>query len=141
MPAAKVDELMDIWAATVAKHHEDPPFTDHQSLYAKIDSISLGHVPWQSFTCSYQGELPQVTNPPDWMKKRYDVWFRDPQQVIHNILSNPDFDGKFDYSPFQEFQDGKRQWCDFMSGDWSWNQATSSTLYYHPHSLLICIIV
>lgn len=133
MSAGKVDELMDIWAATVARHGEDPPFTNHRHLQAKIDSISLGHVPWQSFTCSYQGELPQITNPPDWMKKKHNVWFRDPRQVVHNILSNPDFNGQIDYIPFQEFGDGKRQWSDFMSGDWPWKQAVSSILYFRLH--------
>lgn len=127
MSAAKTDEPSDIWAVTAAKHGEDPPFANHQSLHDKVDSIYLGHVPWQSFTCSYHGELPHVANPPDWMKETYEVWFRDPRQVVHNILANTDFDGEFDYSPFQEFEDGQRQWSDFMSGNWSWDQAVSLT--------------
>ena len=122
MSAGNIDELMELWAATVAKHDDDAPFVNHRDLYAKIDAINLGHsIPWQSFTVSYDGEIP--TQPPDWMTKTYEVHYRDPRKVIHALLSNPDFKDEFEYAPFQEVDDGKRRYCDFMLGDWCWKQA------------------
>jgi hypothetical protein len=40
------------------------------------------------------------------MTSEYDVWFQDPQLLIHNIISNPDFKDEFDYAPVQEYSDG-----------------------------------
>jgi len=37
------------------------------------------------------------------MTSEYDVWFRNPRLLVHHILSNPDFDGKIDYAPVQEY--------------------------------------
>jgi len=124
MSAGKIDELMELMDATLAHHDDRAPFANHRELYKKIDEIGLGHVPWQSFTASYNGELP--ANPPDWMSKSYSVYYRDPREVIHTILSNPDFKDEIDYAPFREFGDGKRRWSDFMSGDWCWKQAVSN---------------
>jgi len=56
------------------------------------------------------------------MDKEYQLWYRDPRKVVHNILANPDFSTTLDYIPYHDFQDGKRRYCDFMSGDWAWDQ-------------------
>ncbi|KAI6154962.1 hypothetical protein BKA82DRAFT_22386 [Pisolithus tinctorius] len=55
----------------------------------------------------------------------YDIWFRDPKDVIHDMLSRPNFLRDMDYRPFWEYESAtdKRQWEDFMSGDWAWTQA------------------
>ncbi|KAG2127159.1 uncharacterized protein EDB93DRAFT_1257267 [Suillus bovinus] len=44
---------------------------------------------------------------------------------MHNMLSNPDFEGEFDYAPLQEYDTSNGAHCfkDFMSGDWCWKQA------------------
>lgn len=122
MPASKIDELMDIWAATSVHDDRPPPFNDHNDMQKKIDEISLGHVPWQSLTAQYTGHVP-LQGAPTWMKKKYEIWFRDPRKIVHNILANPDFNGEFDYTPYQEFRDGVRTWGNFMSGNWAWKQA------------------
>ncbi|TDL13740.1 hypothetical protein BD410DRAFT_817270 [Rickenella mellea] len=58
------------------------------------------------------------------MEDEHVVWFRDPHNVIKNMLSNPDFHLEFDYAPFREEDaNGQRRWGNFMSGDWAWNQA------------------
>jgi Plavaka transposase len=76
----------------------------------------------------YQGAVPEDGEIPTWMLQNHKVYYRDPRQVVHNILSNVDFQGEFDYTPFREFISGKRQWCDFMSRNWAWDQAVSFTL-------------
>ncbi|OBZ74375.1 hypothetical protein A0H81_05452, partial [Grifola frondosa] len=117
-----VDELMDLWLATLLKHNDHAPFTNHKDLHDTIDSTHLGDVKWESFEMKYSGEMPEH-NIPQWMTAGYDVWFRDPRTVIRNMLANPDFDGHIDYGPFREFMDGERRLKDFMSGDWAWKQA------------------
>jgi len=59
------------------------------------------------------------------MTAKYQVWFRDPRKVIRNILANPDLVNDIDYIPYRDFEDGKRRYCDFMSGDWAWKQCVS----------------
>ena len=56
------------------------------------------------------------------MTTDYQLWFRDPRKVIHNILANPDLADGVDYIPYREFEDTKRRYGDFMSGDWAWEQ-------------------
>jgi hypothetical protein len=125
MSAGNVDTLMDLWAASLLQHNDNPPFTNVKDLRDAIDAIDLGHVSWESFTIKYSGELPQTTTVPEWMKTSYEVWYRDPLEVVHNMLSNPDFNDQFNYSPFQEFEDDKRKWSNLMSGNWAWTQAAS----------------
>ena len=59
------------------------------------------------------------------MDEEYQLWYRDPRTVVHNILANPDFSATLDYIPYRDFQDGKRRYCDFMSGNWAWDQCVS----------------
>ncbi|KAG2116938.1 hypothetical protein DEU56DRAFT_874133 [Suillus clintonianus] len=107
-------------------HGDTPPFMNHTDMYNTIDSTPLGGVPWQSFSSQYNRILPDdLDDVPSWMKSEYDVWFRDPRLLVHNIVSNPDFKDEFDYMPLQEYSvsDGTHQFQDFMSGDWCWKQA------------------
>jgi hypothetical protein len=128
MSAGDIDFVFNLWAASLAAHGDTPPFTNHTDMYDTIDSTPLGDVPWQSFSSQYNGILPDdLDDIPSWMKSEYDVWFRDPQLLVHNIISNPDFKDEFDYAPLQEYSvsDGAHQFQDFMSGDWCWKQAVS----------------
>ncbi|KAG1816667.1 uncharacterized protein BJ212DRAFT_1446794 [Suillus subaureus] len=110
-------------AATLAKHHDTPPFADHKDLHNVIDAMQLGDVPWQCFSAQYTGEQPEVV--PPWMDEEFEVWYRDPCAMAHNILANPTYKDEIDYVPFCEYDasDEMRQWKDFMSGDWAWQQA------------------
>ena len=59
------------------------------------------------------------------MVKEYTVYSRNPLTVIQNMISNPAFNGQFDYSPYAEFEDKSRRRSDVMSGDWAWEKAAS----------------
>ncbi|KAG1839875.1 hypothetical protein F4604DRAFT_1885178 [Suillus subluteus] len=124
MPANQADRLLNLWATTLLKHGESPPFADHQDLYATIDSIPLGEVKWQGFSCTYSDEKPDGSYPP-WMDGSYDVWYRDPREVVRNMLANPAYSDEMDYRPYREYStDGdERQFRDLMSADWAWEQA------------------
>ncbi|CDO77042.1 hypothetical protein BN946_scf184403.g17 [Trametes cinnabarina] len=122
MSGSKIDELMQLWACTLPED-QDPPFTSHQHLYATIDAVSCGEVPWQTFSVSYNGAIPDGAMP-SWMIREYDVWFRDPRLVLRNQYSNPDFAADIHWAPRQLLlANGKRQYRDFMSGDWAWKEA------------------
>jgi len=57
-----------------------------------------------------------------WKFNTYDVWYRDPHQVIHNILASSELASEMDYVPYREYDtsNDQRCWEDFMSGDWAW---------------------
>ncbi|KAF9780630.1 hypothetical protein BJ322DRAFT_1164944, partial [Thelephora terrestris] len=117
-----INDLLDIWSATLVPHNDVPPITSHRDLHSQIDAIGLGNIPWRSYTAQYQWLLPEDGPVPEWMRKKYPIWYRDPRKVIHHILANPEFTSGIDYAPHQDFQDGERQYKDFMSGDWAWEQ-------------------
>jgi hypothetical protein len=117
-----IDQLLDIWKVTLVPHGDVPPITDHKDLHAKIDAIELGNVQWKSYTAQYQWLRPESGPVPEWMKTDYHLWYRDPRQVIHHILANPEFASGIDHTPHRDFEDEKRQYRDFMSGNWAWDQ-------------------
>ncbi|KAG1871682.1 hypothetical protein F4604DRAFT_1926063 [Suillus subluteus] len=108
MPATQINKLLDLWASTLTKHNDRPPFANYHDLYKTINNIPVGDVKWQSFSTQYAGEQPDV---------------------VQNMLGNPDYTQEFDYCPYCEFStDGDvHQWKDFMSGNWAWDQAISTT--------------
>ncbi|KAG2029542.1 hypothetical protein BDR03DRAFT_936818 [Suillus americanus] len=123
MSTGQIDTLLDLWVATLIQYDDSPPFASHRDLYDTIDSTPLGDVAWESFSMSYKGVKP-AENVPPWMKATYEVWFRDPCLLIHNILANPDFDGEIEYTPYRDYDDNNQ--CCFkknFSGDWAWTQA------------------
>ncbi|KIK75501.1 hypothetical protein PAXRUDRAFT_78192, partial [Paxillus rubicundulus Ve08.2h10] len=124
MSTSQIDILLDLWAAMLLKYGNRSPFAHHHHLYKTIDSTSLGDIKWQNFSVSSTGDIP-TTNPPVWMQQRYEVWFQDPCLVAHKILSNHSFAENVDFQPFREYstEGNVRQFQDFMSGDWVWDQA------------------
>ncbi|KAJ6610863.1 hypothetical protein B0H10DRAFT_2290441 [Mycena sp. CBHHK59/15] len=120
MSAGAIDELMQNWASR--PNTPDPPFADHEDLYNTIDATDLGHVPWESFTVRYNRPIDPGDITP-WKTQEYIVHFRDPRLVLHQQLANPDFKSEMDFAPKQVFVDGRREYEDFMSGNWTWRQA------------------
>jgi hypothetical protein len=128
MSAGAIDELMQNWAAR-PESAGDPPFADHEDLYNTIDATEIGHVPWESFTVSYNKPLvPGDVTP--WKTQEYVVHFRDPRKVLHQQLANPDFKAEMDFAPKQVFgEGGSRVYQDFMSGNWAWRQAVRVSVF------------
>lgn len=140
MSEANINTLMELWAASLIKHDDIPPFIHASHLYATIDAIQQGDAPWECFTVKYSGSLPEGP-PPSWMAREHRVWFRNPLTVILNILKNGDFATKTDFAPYRDFNpNGKRKWQNFMSGNWSWRKAVSyivTSLPYYKRFLII----
>jgi hypothetical protein len=139
MSAGDIDFLLGLWGASLAIHDDEPPFSKAKHLYETIDSTPLGDSGWESFALLYNGHRP-VGNTPPWMEAEYDVWFRDPRDLVHNLLSNSDFKSSFDYSPYQEHTTtGIHRFQDFMSGNWAWNQAVG--LQYSVGGPVLILII
>lgn len=130
MPAGNINSILELWAASLAKHNTAPPFRNHADLYDTIDSTPLGGVNWESFHITYNGPLPDGDAPP-WMTDEHSVFFRDPLTIAHNMLANPEFKGEIDFAPLREYSPGTRpirRLHNFMGGEWAWNQAVSKRL-------------
>ena len=123
----KTDRLLELWTATLIHLGIPPPIHDHVDLLRQIDSVPLGSIPWECFNLKYDGPLPETGRPPEWMVTEYEVWFRDPGEVIKGILANPEFDGHIDYSAYQESENSRRRYSNMMSGDWAWRQSVRQT--------------
>lgn len=122
MSIGNIDILLRLWAASLAQYDGSPPFLNHRDLYNAIDATSIGGVPWQNATLSYDGPLPD--QPPPWMQSGYTIWFRDPRLLFKSMLENPGFAKSFDYRPYRQYDTrGSRSYEHFMSGDWAWDQA------------------
>jgi Plavaka transposase len=129
MSKGNIDILMQLIAAwEISRFGEDsanPPFRDGKQMNDVIDSIPLGDVPWEGFKVRYNGDVP-ANAAPSWMTKEYEVWYRNPLDVMESQIGNPDFAHEQDYSPKQLMGQNKlRQYTDFMSAQWAWDQAVS----------------
>jgi len=96
MSHSQADRLMQIWATHTARDGGTTPFANSKELHDTIDAIKEGDAPWHSFRVGYNGERPQE-RAPSWMDDSYQVFYRNPRQVIHTLLNNRKFDGNFDY--------------------------------------------
>ena len=106
-------------------------------MYKTIDRTLLGDIPWSSFSLKYNGEKPP-DDVPSWMDDTFEICYRNPRAVIHEILAHPEFKDQMDYKPYRKYdcKSMKRQWQDFMSADWAWMQAVrflGSMLYSINH--------
>jgi len=124
--------LLNLMNTLLASHGKHVPFQNHSDMHDTIDATTLGEAPWEHFTLNYNGPLPEGVSwedIPTWMTEEHEVWFRDPVTLLENLLSNPDFKDEFDYTPYQErTADGSHRFHDFMSENWSWQQAVGPLL-------------
>jgi hypothetical protein len=131
MPAKQIDDLMQV-LASFDEFRGKPPFNSDADVHDSIDAIPLGDVPWQSLSLKH----PNFDNPsPDdapWKHTEYEVWFRDPRELIRHQLANPDFANDIDYSARQVFgEQGQRVWTDLMTGNWAWDQSVSTMMVFN----------
>jgi hypothetical protein len=134
MSTKNIDYLLEQWALSLMKHGDLGPFENYQHLYETIDATKLGDAPWQCFQTE---PLATGEDAPVWARQSYEIWYRDPEVVISNMLDNPDFDGAFDTAPYVHLDsNGKRRWHDFMSANFAWRHLVSllvsSCLYSLP---------
>ncbi|KAJ3780185.1 hypothetical protein GGU10DRAFT_279787 [Lentinula aff. detonsa] len=137
MSQGNIDELLNIWLlyqCQVARTFPEPcsscsdgPFGTHLDMYSTIDSIVDGSAPWRCLQTVVDPTLPR--NAPEWKKVSYQVWYRDPDTVIANILTNAEFAKDFDVAPYVHLDGAwKRHWADFMLGNFAWQHAVYISL-------------
>ncbi len=122
MSGGNIDHLMRFWKESLPPWSM-PPFENHNDLLQTIDAIPYGRYDWSCFTVGYLGEESLDENCPPFMRDRYEVWHRNAFDVVAEMVANRDFDGEFDYAPFQEYHEENHHFQDFMSGNWAWRQA------------------
>ncbi|KAF8815301.1 hypothetical protein BYT27DRAFT_7226011 [Phlegmacium glaucopus] len=142
MSAGNIDILMNLWASRQERKHEevDPPFSNARDLHTRIDLISLGDIAWEAFKVMYDGEVPPDS--PSWMTKEYEVWYRNPLDVMEAQIGNPALSHEIDYAPKQVLgRDGKRQYTDLLSGNWAWDQADAIASNPDTHGAMFSPII
>jgi hypothetical protein len=71
-----------------------------------------------------------VSDLPRWKTHPYKAWYRDPLKIAEVMIGNKDFGREMDFSPKRVFsKDGRRQYMDFMSGNWAWSQAVCVLMF------------
>jgi len=129
--AAEIAEGLNLWSATSIKHGSltGAPWKTAKEMYAAVDSIQTGALPFKTYNCHYTG--PKPSTPPRWMEQTYELNTRDVLAVAREQLATPAFKEQFNYSPYQEFNNkGERVWSNLMSGHWAFKQAVRSTSYH-----------
>ncbi|KAG6808987.1 hypothetical protein H0H92_002077 [Tricholoma furcatifolium] len=141
MAANPLNDLMQIWAARHSKR--EPPFVSKHHLQDIIDVTEIGGVPWQSFSCSFNGLIDDAdVEAAPWKLKEYDIWFRDPRAVIRNQLGNPDFVGEIDVAAKRVYDcSGKRRYQDLMSGEWANRRSDEISQNELLHGATFCPII
>lgn len=122
-----INKGLDLWlAATLKAGSKTPlPWSSAEEMYATIDSIQEGDIPFKTIYFKYSGTIPP--NPPHWMIETYELCTRDSRILSHNQLATSDFFDMFNYKPYRQFDHtGDRIWSNLMSGDWAWNEAVST---------------
>ena len=104
----------------MAPRNDSPPFKNAKKMYDTIDATPPGNVPWQIFTLHYNGPPLDILGPdgetPPWITVDYNIWFHDPQLLVHKMIGNPEFKGEFDFTPYQKYSaDGQHCFENFMS--------------------------
>ena len=132
----KIDNLLELWAATLIPHGDSPPIANHRDLHRQIDAIEVGDVQWENVDLKYNGPLPETTRPPEWKTASYDIWYRNPRDVVKNLLARPDLEGHIDYAAYKEFNSEQRQYSNMMSGNWAWEQSVRPCSIFQPAHFL-----
>ncbi|KAJ6626343.1 hypothetical protein B0H10DRAFT_2304020 [Mycena sp. CBHHK59/15] len=94
-----INTALDIWAASLLEFGHTAPWENAAQLYAAIDEIQNGDMP-------------------------YELCTRNLRQVLHHQLGTRSFKDHVYMIPYRQFNHrGKRVWSNLMSGDWAWKQA------------------
>lgn len=123
MSQGNINILLHLWGLSLMKHGATHgPYENYQHIFDTIDNIEQGDAPWMSMAVSLNEDLDESS--PSWKRKEYEVWYRDPDTVLKHMLSNPDFNGQFDYQPYVELDEKEqRRLSDFMSANVAWNHS------------------
>ncbi|KAL1673537.1 hypothetical protein EV122DRAFT_255108 [Schizophyllum commune] len=136
-----IDKDLDRWTAKVLRYGGQAPWKDADDVYATIDSIPEGSMPWTKVEMRYTGPRPNGA-PPKWMTNTYELYTRDARAVLHHQLASKQFDTTFEPVPYRQFnKDGERVLSNFMSGDWAWKQANTLAEDVNTHGSMFVPVI
>ncbi|KAJ6561258.1 hypothetical protein B0H10DRAFT_2180547 [Mycena sp. CBHHK59/15] len=92
-------------------------------IYETIDATTVGDAPWKCLT----ELLDPSPDAPAWAREWYEVWYRNPDVVITNMLDNPDLNGAFDTTPY-----GAMYTLIFFGSDKTTVSVATGNVKYHP---------
>ncbi|KAH9167952.1 hypothetical protein EDB89DRAFT_2074456 [Lactarius sanguifluus] len=85
----------------------------------QADPDSCDGVPWKSAAEMY-GTIDSIP----WMQETYELNLRDILSVFEEQLASKEFDGEFEYTPYEEYNEmGSRVYSNLMSGIWAHREA------------------
>ncbi|KAI9439444.1 hypothetical protein BJY52DRAFT_1206931 [Lactarius psammicola] len=135
--AGDVQQGLDLWRATAMI----VPWKSAAEMYGMIDSIPVGGVGWTTCQLSYSGPLPTGT-PPRWMQETYELNVRDVLSVFEEQLASKEFDGEFEYTPYEEYdKKGSCVYSNLMSGNWAFREADTISQDKNTHGAMFVPIV
>ncbi|KAL7283046.1 hypothetical protein ACG7TL_002470 [Trametes sanguinea] len=139
----KVNHLLQILAA---KHVADgmpeyePIYSSYRHLEETIDAVPYGSINWRTFAVRYAG--PVHAHSPAWKRTVYFIHARDTLSVAESLAASSDFNGKFDYVPFEEFTGPDcRRVSNLMSGCWAFAKADKISEDVQCHGSMLVPIV
>ncbi|KAH8979524.1 hypothetical protein EDB86DRAFT_3067015 [Lactarius hatsudake] len=145
--AADVQQGLDLWRATVLMYQADPdscdgvPWKSATEMYGTIDSIPVGGVSWTTYQLSYSGPQPTGTLP-QWMQEMYELNVRDVLSVFEEQLALKEFDGDFEYTPYEEYNEmGSCVYSNLMSGIWAFHEADMISQDKKTHGAMFVPII
>ncbi|KAH9923725.1 uncharacterized protein BXZ73DRAFT_91410 [Epithele typhae] len=136
------DILTAIHARDILLGHDDadPIFESHTHLVTTIDAITVGGVPYKSFSIRWTG--PVDNNSPQWKRESYTIHYQDIIENIRAMAGNTELHGHWDNSPKAVFDaDGRRVFSDLMTGQWAWDEADKITEDPNTHGAMLCPVM
>ncbi|TBU36336.1 hypothetical protein BD309DRAFT_995644 [Dichomitus squalens] len=94
------------------------PSTD--TMYQTIDDVDFGEIEWKTITVRYTGPMDADAH---WMHEEYEFHCRAINQALVNTAGNAEFEGSWDYVPFEEFpSENDHRFSNLMSARFAWKQ-------------------
>ncbi|KAH8985191.1 hypothetical protein EDB92DRAFT_1802705, partial [Lactarius akahatsu] len=145
--AANIQQGLDLWRAMVMMYQADHdscdgvPWKSAAEMYGTIDAIPVGGVGWTTYRLSYSGPQPTGTLP-QWMQETYELNVRDVLSVFEEQLASKEFDGEFEYMPYEEYNEkGSRVYSNLMSGIWAFREADTISQDKKTHGAMFVPII
>jgi hypothetical protein len=119
-----LNDLLEIWSLLMSEFGASSPITTPIEMHTLIDASTLSDTRWQCLVMKF----PEIGNKAVliWMHTEYEVWYFNPNTVMSQMLSNPEFDGQFDLYPYIDLDEhGTQCWNNIMSRNVAWQHSVS----------------
>ncbi|KAI9449318.1 hypothetical protein BJY52DRAFT_1206403 [Lactarius psammicola] len=140
--APDIAKGLNLWSVTSIKHGsiDGAPWKNAKEMYAIIDTIQTGSLPFKAYSFSYT--RPKPSTPSHWMEQTYKLNACDVLSIIQEQLATPDFKDQINYAPYKEFNSkGECVWSNLMSRHWAFRQADELSQDQNNYGVMFVPIV